>query len=122
MAMPSEAPARRDSVGKNMEVGGFRRLHLCAPTTDLALRIEASEGSDPEDRWRHVGWWRRRDGSDVHGDAHGDDEKSRQQFQSHLYSSPDETASTTRMASSSARSAARAASTLDGASNTKKQI
>src|SRR5262245_48449230 len=122
MAVPPEAPARRDPVGQDMHVGGFRRLHRRAPIADFALRIEASKGSDTEDRRLHVRGWCRGDGLDEHGDAQGNGEKSKQQFQFHLSSSSDEMASTTRIASSAARSATRTASLPDGASNTKKQI
>src|SRR5438552_1642432 len=110
MAVPTEGPARRDPVLKDMDVGGSRRRHLCAPRTDLALRIDGTESSDPEYRWLHARRWRRQHSTGVHSGAQDNGERSPRQFRSHLSSFSAETVSTTPKAPTSGRSPASAPS------------
>src|SRR5881396_2897076 len=96
MAVPPKAPAGRDPVLKDIDVGGSRRLHRCTPRTDLALRFDGTEFSDPEYRRHHARGWRREDSFCVKGSSQDNGKRSQRQSRSHLSSFPDEAAATTR--------------------------
>src|SRR5262245_40564368 len=117
-------PVRGERVVDHIEIGRSVRLELRAPDIGVTrLELELVERRLRERRRRLAGRRRRENGSREDADECQDAYERPKPLGLHASSFcvEDETASTIRMGSSSARSAARSASSLDGASKTKKQ-